>query len=117
MSRESNNLAGTHTLEIAKDNPLSNCLNQGVTEEQVVAAVTKSGYPLQTFVGDLLRSRRYVPEEPFYVQEEWSYIDPDDRKLRSLDLLAELRLHGWNPQPRVRPSLSLLIECKQSTLP
>src|SRR5690606_23735306 len=47
----------------------------------------------------------------------WSYIDRDTSELRSIDLCVELRLHGWEPQPRVRPCLNLLIECKQSTMP
>jgi hypothetical protein len=78
--------------------------------DQLQAAVDRSGYPLQSVVGDLLR-----PE--FVVHEEWSYIDRNTRELRAIDLRADVHLHGWNPQPRVRPQLTLLIECKHSELP
>jgi hypothetical protein len=55
----------------------------------------------------------------FSVQEEWSYVDRDSSDLRSLDILAGQELFDLhtNPQPRVRPELNLLIECKQSQLP
>src|SRR5712691_9006269 len=99
------------------NNPTSNQLGPGLTEDQVSAAVEKSGYPLQTIVGDLLRTKPTGTDDKFRVQEEWSFVDRNTKELRSIDLLVDLRLHGWNPQPRVRPQLNLLIECKQSTLP
>ena len=101
----------------AQDNPEANTLGAGLTEDQIRSAVDKSGYPLQTIVADLLRFKPVADEENFRVQEEWSYVDRDTKEVRSIDLLAELRLHGWNPQPRVRPQLDVLIECKQSQLP
>jgi len=101
----------------APSNPVTNQIGVGVTEEQIRAAVEKSGYPLQTTAGDLLRSEPVEEAEKFRVQEEWSFLDRDTKELRNIDLFAELRLHGWNPQPRVRPQLSLLVECKQSQLP
>lgn len=99
------------------DNPASNVLGPGLTENQVRVAVERSGYPLQTIVGNLLRSKPNANNENFCVQEEWSFVDPDTKELRTIDLFAELRLHGWDPQPRVRAHLNLLIECKQSPLP
>lgn len=104
-------------MNYAPHNPRENTLGAGITEDQIISAVAKSGYPLQTIVGDILRSPQPSRERRFSVQEEWSYLDRDTQELRSMDLVAELRLHDWNPQPRVRPQLDLLIECKQSSLP
>ena len=99
------------------NNPTANQLGAGISEDQIRGAVEKSGYPLQTIVGDLLRFKPVADDANFQVQEEWSYLDRDTKELRTVDLLAELRLHDWELQPRVRPHLSLLIECKQSSLP
>lgn len=104
-------------MDLAPNNPAANQLGAGVTEDQIRDAVGRSGYPLQTIVGDLLRFKTVAENENFRVQEEWSYLDRDTKELRTVDLLAELRLHDWEPQPRVRPHLNLLVECKQSTLP
>lgn len=104
-------------MQHARGNPLTNVLGAGVKEQQVQDAVKKSGYPLQINVGDVLRSKPEGDGPKFGVQEEWSFMDRDTRELRNVDLFAELRLHGWDPQPRVRPQLNLLVECKQSELP
>lgn len=103
----------------SNDNDTKPRLGPGVTEEQLRKAIERSGYPLQTYVGQNLRSRQpeQVWKSQFSVIDEWSYVDRDTGDLRSIDLRAELRLHGWQPQPRIRPSLNLLIECKQSALP
>src|SRR5665647_858773 len=101
----------------ATDNPAANQLGPGLTDDQVRIAVERSGYPLQTIVGNLLRSKPYFKGEEFRVQDEWCFVDRDTQELRTIDLFAELRLHDWDPQPRVRPQLNLLIECKQSLLP
>jgi hypothetical protein len=60
---------------------------------------------------------RFEGDRGFHVQDEWGYIDRDTHELRNLDIRASLRLHEWSPQPRVRPQLDLLVECKQSALP
>lgn len=104
-------------MDQTSNNPTANQLGAGISEDQIRGAVEKSGYPLQTIVGDLLRFKLVADDANFQVQEEWSYLDRDTKELRTVDLLAELRLHDWEPQPRVRPHLSLLIECKQSSLP
>jgi hypothetical protein len=97
-------------MDHSTNNPPTNQLGPGISAEQVINAVEKSGYPLQTIVGTVLRRK-------FDVQEEWGYVDRDSGDLRSMDMRADLRLHGWSPQPRVRPHLTLVIECKQSQLP
>jgi len=98
-----------------QNNPLTNKLGSGLNEADILAAVSKSGYPLQTLVANFLRERF---AEPSYVQEEWSYVDEDTHKLRNIDILAEKWLWDFTPkQPRVRPTLSLLIESKKSDLP
>ena len=99
-------------MDHAPNNPTSNQLGPGLTEDQVRTAVERSGYPLQTIVGNLLRSKPDTKEEKFCVQEEWSFVDPETNELRTIDLRAELRLHSWDIEPRVRAHLNLLIECK-----
>ena len=100
------------TMELKLGNPAGNKLSPGTDADQVLSAVRKSGYPLQTRVANLLRT-------DFHLQEEWSYLDPDTRTLRTLDIVAENYFYDLetNGQPRTRPMLSLLIECKQSDLP
>lgn len=94
-----------------KNNPTSNILQAGVTEEKINVAIIKSGYPLQTRVSKQLSGQ-------FHVQEEWSFADKKTGEIRSTDILAEKWF--WEKekkQPRVRPNLNLIIECKQSELP
>src|SRR5438046_3002634 len=97
-------------MDKSSNNPPSNDIGPGVSAEQIANAVDRSGYPLQTVVGQALRQN-------FHVREERSYVDRDTKELRSIDIRAEMRLHEWTPQPRVRPQLTVLIECKQSQLP
>ncbi len=97
-------------MDSGRDNPATNQLSAGVTEGAVRSAVDESGYPLQVFVSDLLRNA-------YFVQEEWAYVDRDTGDLRSMDLRARKSLFDLQSQPRVRPVLNLLIECKQSELP
>jgi hypothetical protein len=110
-------------MHTAENNPTSNQLGSGISEDDISKAVSKSGYPLQTVIAGLLRKLRALPgRETFHVQEEWGYIDRDSRELRAIDLLATKRLYDFTRlkgrmQPRVRPFLNLIIECKQSTLP
>ena len=93
-------------------NPGSNKLGSGVTEKAVNEAVAKSGYPLQTIIARSLRGQE------FGVNEEWSYIDRDTSDLRTLDIMAAKLFYDFESEPtRVRPTLNLLIECKQSNLP
>jgi hypothetical protein len=99
-------------MEQQPGNPAGNVLSTGVEAAQVLAAVKKSGFPLQTRVANILRTE-------FHLEEEWSFEDSQTKTLRTLDILGqkylyELEEHG---QPRARPMLSMLIECKQSDLP
>jgi len=99
------------TVKQTPTNPPENDLGGGVVDADVVDAVARSGYPLQTIVGERLRS------DFLFVQDEWGFIDRDTGEARSLDLAASRWL--WDPdnQPRVRPELNLLVECKRSELP
>jgi hypothetical protein len=97
-------------MDQASNNPPRNIISPGVSAEQITSAVDGSGYPLQTIVGGVLR-------HSFDVWEEWSYVDRDTKELRSIDIRADMTLHDWEPQPRVRPRLTMLVECKQSQLP
>jgi hypothetical protein len=93
-------------------NTPENQLSAGFTEEQLLEAVRKSGYPLQTVIASALRI-------DFAVQEEWSFVDGDTGSLRTLDIVASRRMYTPQNegQPFIRPTLDLLIECKQSDLP
>jgi hypothetical protein len=93
--------------------PSLNPFGMGVKERDVFEAIKRSGYPLQTVIASQLR-------ETFAVQEEWSYIDGDTQEQRTIDIRAWRDLYDINnnqSQPRIRPTLNLLIECKQSNLP
>lgn len=98
-------------MEVAPNNPPTNKLGSGLTDAEILAAVSQSGYPLQLIVANLLRPQ-------FHIHEEWSYVDKDTHEPRTIDILAEKWLWDINQeQPRVRPTLDLLVECKQSALP
>lgn len=100
-------------MQSAPDNPPTNQLRAGVTYKALQDAVHKSGYPLQTIIGDNLRSE-------FGVVDEWSFIDRDSEELRAIDLFAQKELFDpsfLDHSPRIRPKISLLIECKKSELP
>ena len=93
------------------ENPSSNKLPPGVSDEVLHAAIRASGYPLQLEVVQNL-------SEKFRIQEEWSYIDHQTQAPRTIDLVASRTLFEWEePQPRARPELNLVIECKKSELP
>jgi hypothetical protein len=98
-------------MDASPQNPIANQIAHGVTEQQITTAVERSGYPLQIIVAEILRPHFE------YIQQEWPYVDRDQKELRSIDVYAQQHLHEWDPQPRVRPTLSVLIECKQSQLP
>lgn len=98
-------------MRFTPDNPEANALGPGVSEGDVEDAVAVSGYPLQVQVADQLRGE-------FFVQEEWAFADTETDTIRTIDLLAGLEYwNGREPQPRVRPSLRVLVECKSSGLP
>jgi hypothetical protein len=93
------------------NNPETNKLKAGISEADLEIAIIKSGYPLQTIIANKLRKQ-------FYCQEEWSFIDNQTKDIRTLDIVASKELFEFNEvQPRVRPKLNLLVECKQSDLP
>ncbi|MFJ9563613.1 hypothetical protein ACIRQQ_26685 [Streptomyces fuscichromogenes] len=94
-----------------KINPEGNALKAGVTIENLKQAIEKSGYPLQTSVFELL-------ESDFSIQQEWGFRDRLTGDMRAIDLLAMRDLgHLPSEESRVRPTLCVLIECKQSELP
>lgn len=101
-------------MEEAPNNPKTNKLGPGVSEALVSTAVEKSGYPLQTYIAFVLRTKK------FFVEEEWSYLDSDSGQQRPIDMLARMPLYDPSLKHEllyVRPHLALLIECKQSELP
>jgi hypothetical protein len=93
------------------DNPASNTIPQGVTEAAIQSGIESSGYPLQLVVAQEL-------SRDFQLHEEWGFVDSDSGTTRTIDLVATKSLFEWTePQPRIRPALNLVIECKQSALP
>jgi hypothetical protein len=79
----------------------------------------KSGFPLQLAIAADLRRKFGSWELEHLVQEEWSYVDRDEGKLRPADIHATVipKKDGRKKHPRVRPDLVLIIECRQSRLP
>jgi hypothetical protein len=94
-------------------NPPDNRLPPGLADAGIDAAVKSSGYPLQSRIASLLRDRVDV------VEEEWGFVDRDTHELRTLDIRTDTWLFTSNDQinVRVRPHLTMLIECKRSELP
>lgn len=92
-------------------NPPRNALKAGLELEKIEAAIAKSGYPLQAHVANELRALS------FHVSPEWSFVDRDTNSLRSMDIRASRCLYEPGDQTRSRPSLDILIECKQSDMP
>lgn len=100
-------------MDEAPDNPDENQLPASLSDAQVEEAVTSSGYPLQTIVASDLRRSGFDS-----IAEEWAYTDADTGGLRTLDLRASRRMYEFKePQPYVRPTIELLVECKCSELP
>ncbi|PKV98740.1 hypothetical protein [Nocardia fluminea] len=96
----------------AMDNPPGNSLPNGISNEQVLAAINSSGYPLQTTVARLLQAE-------FDIQPEWGFLDRTTGAQRAIDLLAMRRPHDRlkTGHDYVMPELALIVECKQSQLP
>jgi hypothetical protein len=97
-------------MKSTRTNPKGNTLPKGISDPEINSAIKKSGYPLQSVIANKLRKQ-------FSCQEEWSYIDSKTNENRSIDIMAQMDLYDYKNQPRVRPILNLLIECKQSELP
>lgn len=98
-------------MDAPKNNPTTNTLPKGVTQDDILDAVRQSGYPLQLEVANELRTI-------FDVYEEWAFVDADTGCPRTLDLFCERSLvKPGSDSPQVRPTLNLLIECKRSELP
>jgi len=94
-------------MKTSQDNPDANQLGAGVSLEQLLRAVTLSGYPLQRVVAQqLLRN--------FSVMEEWGYIDRESKEHRTLDVFA---FRNLRESENLWVSLALLVECKRSELP
>lgn len=108
-------------------NPDSNALKAGVKLEDLKAAINKSGYPLQSQVVDTVLETLAEKIRPRVVQEEWSYIDQDEDRVRQLDALLSFEIEPpsetaslgrpLNADAYIRGSLDFLIECKRSDLP
>jgi hypothetical protein len=97
------------------DNPTTNVISAGITETDVLTAVRKSGYPLQMVISTYLKKSL---GHQIKIEEEWSFTDDITKEPRTIDIHASKYLYEFkNDHPRIRPTLDLLIECKQSELP
>jgi hypothetical protein len=90
-------------------NPNRNTVPAGITESELIRAISCSGYPLQGIVASAL-----LPQ--FNVIEEWGFIDDESKEHRSLDLYAYRPLSPES-ETTCHCGLMLLIECKRSTHP
>ncbi len=103
--------ASQMVMKSSGNNTAANALTAGVTAKDIVEAVERSGYPLQTLVAAEL-------SKSFHLREEWSYIDRDSGGLRTTDILASQPLYVLEKlEGKVRPELNLIIECKKTELP
>jgi hypothetical protein len=96
-------------------------LKAGITESDVLEAISKSGYLFQAEIADQIR-QQFSGIVGARFQEEWAYIDADSQGIRTLDVYAEIPLwevddEGNRHLRRVQPYLDILVECKQSELP
>jgi hypothetical protein len=118
LARQTNVPTFGRTNVTASQRPRENAFRAGVTNEEVLAAVEISGFPLQLEVGALLRELlRGTTAVPGFVQDEWTYIDGETGQLRSLDLHAITWLEAPTPERHAQPQLALLVECKRSDFP
>lgn len=102
----------------------------GVTEEMVLDAIARSGYPLQAKAVQVALSA--LPSEELggtRTFEEWSFLDRDSGTVRQLDALIQHSIQiveeldrgdpgiPTDPRALLRYELNLLMECKQAELP
>jgi hypothetical protein len=66
-------------------------LEAGITGDDLLGAINKSGYPFQAEVADRVRSE-FSDIEASAIQEEWAYIDQESDVVRSLDIFAQIPL-------------------------
>ncbi|MFI1788941.1 hypothetical protein ACH40D_10840 [Streptomyces olivaceoviridis] len=94
-------------------------LHAGITAKDLREVISKSGYPFQATVADIIRSASVANVRDFKMQEEWAFIDRESGQARSIDILVDLAFpHDYdNPDSKLRTRLNLLVECKQSDLP
>jgi hypothetical protein len=78
-------------------NPERNRIPAGIGESDLITAIEKSGYPLQSIVADRL------VKGGFNVTEEWGYTDRDSGEPRSLDVLASSD-QGFDARMQVVPA-------------
>jgi hypothetical protein len=65
-------------MENHPENPSSNAIGGGVSEDSLKKAISDSGYPLQAVVADQLRKTFEASKiDAYLIQEEWPYLDGD----------------------------------------
>src|SRR5271169_1242553 len=69
---------GGHFMKMHSDNPSSNTIGAGISEESLKQAVKESGYPLQAVAADQLKRTFEASKiHSYLIKEEWPYIDDD----------------------------------------
>lgn len=114
-------------MRVHPKNPKSNVLGAGISPEDLETAIGNSGYPLQSRVVDTILRALEGETTLRAVQEEWSYVDQDERQVRQLDALLSFEIETLpetfdpgrpsDPGAYLRGVLDFLIECKRSDLP
>ncbi|WP_151775497.1 hypothetical protein [Streptomyces abyssomicinicus] len=94
-------------------------LFSGVTVGKIRDVISKSGYPFQAVIAEVFRESSLRDAGQLEIQEEWAYVDRESGETRSVDLFVNTVFrHGYeHPESKIRASLSLVVECKQSELP
>lgn len=96
-------------MRTAANNPSSNQLPKGISEESLIKGIARSGYPVQGLVASQLLSI-------FHVAEEWGFRDAESGGHRALDLRASL-VREPDQSLKIQQLIFLLIECKRSDKP
>lgn len=80
------------------------------SEEQIIAALERSGYLFEQEVADKLE------QLDFHVETGWAFQDPDQSKSREIDVRAIKRIFN-DESKQLGVFIELLIECKASESP
>jgi len=80
------------------------------TNEQIIAALNKSGFLFEQEVATALE------EEGFHVETSWPYLDLDTKKSREIDLRA-VKTFLHDEERKIQVFAELLVECKDSSCP
>src|ERR1700749_216790 len=91
---------------------------QGPSSEDIESALNKTGFLLEHRVAKLLRGYRIASEVVPEVTVGDAYQDPESGKSREIDVYADFyEFVKRDPEISVQVSVTLIIECKNSSGP